>query len=184
MKLFFALRLRESVTNRIDETLQRLRDWDLPARWTHPQDLHITLCYLGDVPEEKLKTLTHKVDMYLASQLRPRIAIPGLGAFAGKRWPRVVYAAVADEERACAALHADLADFCGTQTEHSFVPHVTLAYPKGQGIEHTWEALLAAYLPLQIEGDLVEDIVLYESEVAVDVAQPRFQVLASWPFID
>ncbi len=184
MKLFFALRLREPVINRLDETLQRLRDWELPARWTHPQDLHITLCYLGDYAEEKLQSLIHKVDLYLASQLRPRLHISGLAAFAGKRWPRVVYAGISDAEQACAALHNDLAELCGVQPEQRFVPHVTLAYPKGQGLDRTWDALLSAYLALEIQADLLEDMVLYQTGLAVEAEQPRYQVLAQWPFID
>ena len=183
MKLFFALRLREPVINRINETILRLRDWDLPARWTHSQDLHITLCYLGEVAEDRLKGLIHKVDMYLASQMRPALAVPGLGAFAGKRWPRVIYAAVADAENACAALHADLASLCNVQPEHAFLPHITLAYPKGQGAERSWDDLIAAYLAFQVDGDIAEDLVLYQSESG-NATDPRYRVLSRWSFID
>lgn len=180
MKCFFALRLDEASHRRLEQLCLRMQEWQLPARWVHPADLHVTLCYLGEVAEDQLARLRYRVDTLLSSQLQPSLQLDGLGAFAGRRWPRVIYAGIRDPEQWCGDLHQDLAGLCGVQAGRSFVPHVTLCRPQGRGEERDWPELLQAYAALAgMELDIA-DIALFESQPS---RQPRYRLLHSWPLI-
>ncbi len=180
MKCFFALRLQESLRNRLEQLSLRMQEWDLPARWVHPHDVHITLAYLGECAEDEMGALLYNVDMFLSSQQCPQLSIPKLGAFAGKKWPRVIYAAVEDQEHFCADLHRDLAEACDIQVESDYAPHITLCRPQGRGIDRSWEELLAAFVQFEAPVLDVADIVLYQSRTDL---QPHYYEIKSWSFL-
>lgn len=181
MKCFFALRLQEKIRNRLEQLCLRMQEWDLPARWAYPYDLHVTLAYVGDIAEDEIGGLLYGVDTLLASQQSPCLSIPGLGAFSGKRWPRVLYAAVADPDHFCADLHEQLLDACDITAEHRYAPHMTLCRPQGRGPERSWDELLQAFIHFADADLAVEDLVLYESR---SEQRPRYQALKTWHFID
>ena len=181
MNLFFAFRLHQQCRQRLADTIARFQSWQMPARWQHADDLHITLAYLGAWDEDRIGQLRHDVDLLLSGVVCPRLSISGVAGFAGKQWPRVVYAAVADSEAVCADLHDDLLDLCGVQPQHSYVPHITLCRPEAAGREHSWTACLEALRDLHWDGPLVQDIALMSS--VAGTSGPRYQCLATWPCI-
>ena len=48
MRLFAALELNSKVVANVTELVRRLRPV-APVRWVHPQNMHLTLKYVGDV---------------------------------------------------------------------------------------------------------------------------------------
>lgn len=181
MNLFFAFRLHQQCQQRLADTMQRFQSWQMPARWQHPDDLHITLAYLGAWDEDRVAQLRHDVDLLLSGVVYPQLAIHGVAGFAGKQWPRVVYAAIADDEAVCADLHRDLLDLCSVQSRQSYVPHVTLCRPEAAGRDHSWTACLEAMRDLFWDGPVVRDIALMTSQAAA--SGPRYRSLATWPCI-
>ncbi|MFU0788445.1 RNA 2',3'-cyclic phosphodiesterase [Virgibacillus proomii] len=114
---------------------QFLADWQselktiLPYKqWTNIQDLHITLKYLGPVPDIKLKDLIKR--LHAISFTPFHIQVGSIGMFGTSAKPRVLYAAVELSE----AL-ADLQQQVESVVSHegfvperrSYTPHITLA---------------------------------------------------------
>jgi 2'-5' RNA ligase len=105
---------------------------DLPragidGKWSHPDDLHITLRFLGDLAPESLPDIKSA----LARVRRPPfgVEIAGLGFFDNKRGT-VLYARV-DSTRKMNALCGDITDALTPLgfdfSLRPFVPHITLA---------------------------------------------------------
>ncbi len=70
------------------------QDWDL--RWTPPENLHLTLHFLGETPENLLVDLHHDLAA-LASAQRPfDLKVSGLGVFPSWEDPRVLWVGVED----------------------------------------------------------------------------------------
>lgn len=162
MRTFLALALPDPAI----EALSALQDRLPVGHHVDPDDLHVTLAFLGDAPRDVLD----EIDMAL-SVLRvppPRIEIRGLDTF-GSDPPRLVHVAVLPDP---ALLHlqrkvARVARTAGADLPRSrFVPHVTLAR-FGRGIGPDDLARLGRFL--QAHGDFrldpfpVEAVGLYRS---------------------
>ena len=127
IRLFVAL----PVPFDIAEGLAR-RQQGLPgARWTPPENLHVTLRFFGEVGEGVAADL----DAQLATIAMEgfEVALQGAGAFGDIDRVRAVWAGVADSEplRRLAGKCETAAKRCGLKPEvRVHRPHVTLAYLK------------------------------------------------------
>jgi 2'-5' RNA ligase len=122
------------------------------ARWSPPQDLHITLRFFGEAEEEKARELEEALARVRRAPFGVEIA--GLGMFQ-KKDGAILWAAVAST-RKLTALAADINEAAaplGFEMPHvPYVPHITLArlagsrapeaYIKTNGsrVRHNWQA--------------------------------------------
>lgn len=92
MRLFTGIDLPEDVRERLERLLMQLRPC-AHLKWSTVYNLHITLKFIGEWPEEKLPELETAL-----RSLPRRPAIPidvrGLGWFPNPRSPRVFWAAI------------------------------------------------------------------------------------------
>jgi 2'-5' RNA ligase len=186
MNHFLALRLADSPRDRLAALADRLRAWELPARWVHPEDYHLTLVFLGDLDADEAHLVPTLVADVAGSLRRPRLRFAGLGAKGGRREPRVVYVALADDESACAGMQRDLGECLEVEADRAFLPHVTLCRPargapcKRLPTDRDWPHLLEAH-GLADWGDCpTTDLVLYRSEPDGAI---RYRELARWPLV-
>ena len=124
MRLFVAIDLPEPAAAEARALCKGLSG----AHWSNPAQLHLTLRFLGELPEDRLDWLRGQ----LAFVARPpfELALRGLGVFPKKRRPaRVLWAGVAPQEPAV-ALKAAIDGALGPDTESAergYSPHLTLA---------------------------------------------------------
>ena len=62
MRLFIAVNFSDEIKSRILEVQELLRSRSTRGNFTRPENLHLTLAFLGETPEEKLKTLCGIID--------------------------------------------------------------------------------------------------------------------------
>ena len=173
MRLFTAL----PVPGEARAMLQSLPRSDLDARWTSSDDLHITLRYLGPVPEDSLPAIGEA----LARVRRPsfHVEVQGLGTFSGGRHP-VLWAAV-QSTRKLTALAGDineaLAPLGFEMPNKPFTPHITLArlnQPKGL---ESWIGKHERRVSARWQAN---SFTLYLS-AEPDEQSRRYRALATWP---
>ena len=70
MRLFIAVNFIDEIKNRILEVQARLRSQCVKGNFSRPENLHLTLAFLGETPEEKLDLLSAIIEE-LCSSLRP-----------------------------------------------------------------------------------------------------------------
>lgn len=126
-RLFVGLELPEAIRERL-----ALVKGPLPgARWIEPEDMHLTLRFIGDIDNPTADELAG----FLASiETHPfEVRVTGLGSFGGND-PRTIHA-VADGSVALDHLQKAVdraARSAGIPPEpRSFTPHITLARLKG-----------------------------------------------------
>ncbi len=186
MNHFLALRPDGATRDRLAAIAERLRAWELPASWLHPDDYHLTVRFLGALDDDEVQLLPTLVDDVAASIRRPSLRLSGLGATGtrGHRLaavPRAVFAAVADAEHACAGLHRDLGECLDEQPERDFLPHLTLCRPQPQAatgqLFRDWPHLLEAHGVADWGPCTIESLTLFRSGEFT----PRYETLATWP---
>jgi len=132
-RLFVALPAPEPVKKAIQELQHQLRRAlpDKAARWTRPEQFHLTLRFLGSVAcarvTELIGTLRKACEPFAPLQLEAG----GLGYFPDARFPRVLWAAVRDRskqlESVWRVVQSATQPFTAEATESRFVGHITLA---------------------------------------------------------
>lgn len=139
LRLFFAIRLPDDVRARLAALMEDLGKGAnfTGARplWVPPENLHLTLWFLGPVPELTAARLADNARFAMRDLAPFRLDVRHLGWFPNPKAPRVLWVDVFRPPVALQRVRDSLAPAI-TRTglelpEQSFRPHVTLARLKG-----------------------------------------------------
>lgn len=127
MRLFVSVQPPAEALEALNAELGRARAVAPPGlRWTRPEQWHLTLAFLGDVPDDEVPTLTDALAA-VVGDAPMSLRLAGGGCFG----TRVLWVGLAGDVHALRTLAADLSGAaigCGIALEdQSFRPHLTLA---------------------------------------------------------
>ena len=135
MRLFIAIDLPNEVRTQLKELQRVLRPHASAAKWVAPESIHITLKFLGEVPEKRV----HQIDAALAGLTwKPfTITVHGVGFFPGARSPRVLWAGMdaPTMQGLTEELDARMEPLGFEKEKRAFRPHITLARAKTSRLE-------------------------------------------------
>lgn len=151
----------------------------LPRR-QEPEDLHLTLAFLGEQPDRVLEAVHDGLEALRAEPFP--LMLSGVGIFGGAK-PRVVWAGVEDSEalRRVQAKAARVAVQAGVTLPKGFTPHVTLGRcgAMEEAARLRLEAAVVAEQGFRAGPWMVSEIGLYASHPGG--AGPRYELLTSYP---
>jgi len=136
-RLFIAVAIPGQVKAEIERTQAELRRAlpDSNARWTRPEQFHLTLRFLGEVEAARVDALGEAAHDACRGFTPLRLRAEGLGCFPDPRHPRVLWTGVRDETdqlpRLQEAVVLATGSFTIEEKEEQFTGHVTLARFKG-----------------------------------------------------
>lgn len=185
MRLFVALELNPKVIANLTELLHRLDPY-APLRWVHPQNMHVTLKYVGDWQVSRLDEIIHSLGEVRLPASEPVLNVPlaGLGFFPNARSPRVFWAG-AENTTALRQLHsrvdAVLQPLGIAPEVRPYHPHLTLArITEDISLDDLYRAI--EDLPTREYGLISPDqFVLFESSVTP--AGPIYRKVAEFTFL-
>ena len=140
MRTFIALEIPDTVKNRLEKFVHQMKLSGGSVRWVKPQDVHLTLKFLGEVNQEQVSRISSLLDQVVSGFSNFSLHIAGTGTFPhSSPRPRVIWAGIS-QEPLLSALQADLEKALlksGFPLEkRSFWPHLTLGRVKSsQGIK-------------------------------------------------
>ena len=146
------------------EELARLQGGIPDARWTAVENFHITLSFIGQVPEETMED----VDDALASVFAPAfdLNISGIGSFAQGNDPKVIWLGLG-ESKPLHTLKTRIDDaltrYAIPFEKRKYIPHVTLA--RFRQIPDTQKTVdfMQAHENIETEAFPVDEFILYSS---------------------
>jgi 2'-5' RNA ligase len=92
LRLFVALLLPEEAKQELGALMTRLKPLATGVKWVEPKNLHLTLKFLGDTPEEKLAGITAAIGDAVQGNAKLSLVLSGCGAFPNLHRPRVIWA--------------------------------------------------------------------------------------------
>lgn len=132
VRLFVAFELPAPVRRTIDAWSAEVRPQLPRARWVPIENLHLTLCFLGDTDPDRLPMLAESLDTAFADAPTLAMRLTAVGAFPNGQRARVVWVGIeADVDlvglhaSVTAAARSAVPDF--RPESRPFHPHVTLA---------------------------------------------------------
>ena len=127
MNLFTALELDTKVIANLTELVHRLRPCGA-IHWSHPQNMHLTLKYIGDWEVHRVDVLVRALQ---SVNVPPSLSVPlaGLGFFPNSRHPKVFWAGAENTpalRRLASSVDSEL-QMLGIAPEiRPYFPHLTL----------------------------------------------------------
>lgn len=129
MRLFVALEIPTTTRENLATLIASLRAITREPRWVRPDNLHVTLKFLGEVAEDELAAVETALGRIRSDQA-VTLEFRGLGFFPNEKKPRVFWAGIAASAN-LKTLAADIEgamEKCGIAREkRDFSPHLTLA---------------------------------------------------------
>ena len=96
IRVFVAVDLPEDVERALGAAAQSLRDARIEGlRAVRPQGIHLTLKFLGDVPETRVDEIASAVSEAVAGRPQFEVSTGGPGAFPNSRRPQVLWVGIA-----------------------------------------------------------------------------------------
>jgi 2'-5' RNA ligase len=131
LRLFFAVAVPAELLDSVRARSAELRNRWPDARWTAPENQHLTLKFLGATAPEHLDEVRRAGAEVAQSQPAAEVMLTELGAFPSIRRARVLWMGVSDPSGVLTALARGLSSALeplGFVPEaRPFVPHLTLA---------------------------------------------------------
>ena len=146
IRMFLALPVPGPVRRALTEVQGTLRDAGARVSWVPPENLHVTLVFLGDIVIRRVAAVEQVVrevaPLYEAFELQAA----GVGAFGSARNPRVIWAGFTEAPTALVEMHGLLAEgFRGIGFDverRPFKAHVTLGRVRGpRGVDALTSAM-------------------------------------------
>lgn len=181
IRTFIALDLGESVRERLVSLQEALARTGAEVNWVEPENLHITLLFLGEVDEREVADVC-RVVAERAQKIAPfSLQIQGAGAFPNLRRPRVIWVGVAGGTQEVVALHDTLEEGllelgCYRREDRQFTPHVTLGRVKKEENTQPLAALLAKKGVFQAGSTTITSVQVMSSQLTPD--GPIYSVLS------
>ena len=137
LRAFIAVAIPDEVRTALVAQQAQLRKLGTRIGWVAPDNIHITLLFLGDIFGAQVRPLSAALDTVAAQYAPFELAVAGLGWFGPPHSPRVVWAGVSDPAQKLVALQKQIeeqARALGLRTEsRPFHPHLTLGRARPGG---------------------------------------------------
>ncbi len=130
-----AIEIPSEIREEIAQILEGYKTKDYPCRWVAPENLHITLIFLGEVFEGFLEATRRKLKEAVQGVKGFSIRLGGFGAFPSVKNPRVFWIGVIEGRKEVEELQGrlvkGLAEIGFEPEARKFHPHLTLGRAKG-----------------------------------------------------
>jgi len=184
MRCFIAINLDDSLKREINSVMAGLRQGNWDVKWVPAENLHITLRFLGETPEN----ITEKIRLELAGVSGRHesfdLNFRGVGVFPDRKRPRVVWIDLV-HPKDLIRLQQDVDEYLATlgfeRETRDFSPHLTIGRVRSlRGRDFFLEAMEA--LKDRDFGNIgVDRIYLMKSDLKPAGAQ--YSVIAEFPLI-
>lgn len=163
MRLFVALPLEQEMRDALYNDLAPFRERFHGITWVKPAAMHITLVFLGEIPDGRVASIRHALAGIGEKPYPFELIFRGFGTFPPRGNPRVIFSRLEEGVEDLKALHSAcsgaLEPFVPPEGRRSFKPHVTVGRVKKRGAGNR----LREELPEGVYRCRAERFVLYRS---------------------
>jgi RNA 2',3'-cyclic 3'-phosphodiesterase len=166
MRLFAAIELPDDARRHLFDVAKEVRrrleaiGKVPPVSWTKESNLHVTLKFLGDVPDAQVPAVIDALKEVRQGPPALRLFTHRLNGFPSKDAARVIVARVLGDVDRLIALHATIEEQCAAigfaKENRRYQPHVTIGRPR-EALRGVWDVIEGATIDrfpgLEFEAD-------------------------------
>ncbi len=168
-RAFIAIELPEEIIAFIHKIQEGLRSYGLKARWVRPENIHLTLKFLGDINNEDIKKAGDAIISAASENASMSLGAKSIGFFPGVKRSRVIWTGIAGQTRELADLQKTLdgkLDTVGFPKEkRPFKGHLTIARIKGKVDARRIVDAMKEFGRFESKTFIADEVVLFKSEL-------------------
>jgi len=130
MRAFVAIEIDEPIREALAALISELRALDAPVKWVEPQNIHLTLKFLGSVPDASVPKAIDILRACCQGVSPFQLEVKGAGAFPDLKRPRVLFVSAEDRPPTAAdlarRLNEQMAELGVEREDRPFQNHITL----------------------------------------------------------
>jgi len=130
MRVFIAIELPQAIKDSLNSIQEKLKTSGADVKWVRPQNIHLTLKFLGEISEEQLAKIKTTLDNTAKDKKKFSIRISSLGAFPKINSPRVIWVGIDKGDREiqelAKALEERIEKIGIPKEDRSFSSHITI----------------------------------------------------------
>jgi RNA 2',3'-cyclic 3'-phosphodiesterase len=137
MRTFIGVPLAPAIRDKLVALQEQFAETSGSVKWVEPENLHVTMLFLGDVDAREVVTVCKTVERVVAVMGPFTMRVAGIGCFPNPRRPRTIWAGIEEGAQELVELHNALEvplmeQGCYRREERAFTPHITLGRVKGE----------------------------------------------------
>ena len=184
LRTFIAIDVGNTIRSQAVTLQQTLSRAALDVNWVEPENMHLTLLFLGEVDNRAVLDVCRAVTARCKEQQAFTVSIEGVGCFGNPRRPRTIWIGVGEGGEEVKALHAaiekNLLELgCYRGEDRAFTPHITLGRVKQTEDSDALAALLQKKAEWQGGAVEVREVLVMSSELTSK--GPIYTVLSRAP---
>ena len=169
-RTFIAVELDRAIRERTIAVQEALARAGADVKWTEPDNLHVTLLFLGEVDDRDLVPLCRCVSDCCTARPAFGMSVETVGCFPNPRRPRVLWVGVGEGTQELCALHDALEPpllelGCYRREERRYTPHITLGRVKSDWPTDKLSAALAKHAGWKGGSTTVRELHVMSSEL-------------------
>ena len=165
-RIFVAIKIypNDGFNKKLTNIVELLKDE--PIRWTRRENLHLTLCFIGECHASKISMISKQLSTVSAGTPAFELKVKGLGVFRSVSYPRVLWAGIESSSTLHALVENTVAELRSIGLNFNFghySPHLTLGRMKKILHRKDFENILSGFIDEEFLIQTAGSMVLYES---------------------
>lgn len=135
-------------------------------KWIEPNNLHLTIKFFGETPENKIHELVTTLKLGVEKQNKFSLQISTLGIFGSQYNPKLIWAGLKKTGpliQLVTNVTAELEKIGYFKDRQNFVPHLTLGRIKNLNDKNLFQNIISNFKEAYFQEELVKQICLLES---------------------
>ncbi|MDA1050768.1 MAG: RNA 2',3'-cyclic phosphodiesterase [Planctomycetota bacterium] len=184
IRTFIAVDTSPAVRRRAVALQDKLREGEVNASWTDPENMHVTMQFLGDVDESLIPEVCQRVAVAAAPFAPFDLEFARAGAFPALDRPRTVWIGVDRGSQKLVelqfAIQESLVEMRFPRERRTYKPHLTIARVRAAGPrQKRLSELIAHYHDFKAESCDVTEVVIFASYL--ERSGPTYQIMGRAP---
>jgi 2'-5' RNA ligase len=181
MRTFLAIDVGEAIRDNLVALQDTLTVESPDVKWVEPDNLHVTLLFLGEVDTRELHDICRATQNAIAETPAFAMSIEGAGCFPNPRRPRILWVGVGKGSEEVSAIHdaieIPLLDLgCYRREARAYTPHVTLGRNRSERPDELLARALTKHQGWKAGEVMVREVRVMSSELTPD--GPIYTVLS------
>jgi 2'-5' RNA ligase len=165
VRTFVAVEIPENITSSIRELQQGLKDYGVDMRWVRPENIHVTLKFLGNVDANDIDKISGAIYITTDGVASISLKARGIGVFPGIKRPRILWVGFTGQLESLMRLQQTLDENLKAmgfpKEKRPFKGHLTI----GRINNKIFVDALRAFSHFESETFIADKIILFKSEL-------------------
>jgi 2'-5' RNA ligase len=169
IRAFIAFELPPAVISLLDKVQQDLERLKIRARWVRPENVHLTLKFLGDINPDHIDKIGAEMTAAAFESPPVTLSVRGVGVFPGIKRPRVIWVGLGGDIRSLFAFQSRLEEkLAGAEfpkDKRPFRAHLTLGRIKQAARPAVIRQMITDYARLSSDEFICDQVFLFKSDL-------------------